>query len=158
MGNKKLGGSLHVDNFSILPIGERVSFNIEEHGTWEASSKRDRDPKELDKGARSWTASSMLEEEIDVGSAVLPPYDDAEDEFLEEFEGYFDNLHVDNVRQDQYPKLQLQNLVYLDYASCPLFSKFQVHSSLKLFMSAIVESSDTICLSLLLNIVEFLEM
>ncbi|XP_024377388.1 uncharacterized protein [Physcomitrium patens] len=135
MGNKKLGGSLHVDNFSILPIGERVSFNIEEHGTWEASSKRDRDPKELDKGARSWTASSMLEEEIDVGSAVLPPYDDAEDEFLEEFEGYFDNLHVDNVRQDQYPKLQLQNLVYLDYASCPLFSKFQVEEHSRIILA-----------------------
>lgn len=97
MGNKKLGGFLYVDNFSILLIGERVSFNIEEYGIWEVSFKWDRDLKELDKGVRSWMVLLMLEEEIDVGLVVLFFYDDVEDEFLEEFEGYFDNLYVDNV-------------------------------------------------------------
>lgn len=74
----------------------------------------------------SITASSVISEEIGVSSYELLSYDDAEEQFLEEHEGYFLHLAVDNVRRDQYPKLGLQRLVYLDYATCPIYSRFQV--------------------------------
>ena len=78
-------------------------------------------------GRMSTTSSSVPEEEeIDIGPAVLPSYDDAEEDFLDEFDDYFNNLGVDNVRREQYPKLDEQRLVYLDYASFALYSRFQV--------------------------------
>jgi hypothetical protein len=60
------------------------------------------------------------------GNPALLTFEDAEEQFLEEFEDYFEHLHIDNVRKDQYPKLDLQRIVYLDYANSALFSKFQV--------------------------------
>ena len=78
---------------------------------------------------RSWTSSLSLADDsammVDMG-VLLPPREEAEDEFLEEFEDYFNNLQVDNVRRKQYPKLELQRIVYLDYATFSLFSNFQV--------------------------------
>jgi molybdenum cofactor sulfurtransferase len=51
------------------------------------------------------------EEEIDNGPAVLPSYDDAEEDFLDELD---DNLGVGNVRRsidgEQYLKLDEQRL------------------------------------------------
>jgi hypothetical protein len=70
--------------------------------------------------------SSVPEEDINIGPSVLKEYEDAEEDFLGDFEEYFENLSVDNVRKEQYPKLDLQRLVYLDYASCGLFSVQQV--------------------------------
>lgn len=95
--------------------------------TWEASYRRVWVPPngfERATTMRSWTSS--VEGGVDTGPAVLPPRDEAEDEFLEEFEDYFNNLQVDNVRRKQYPKLEIQKIVYLDYASFSLFSNFQV--------------------------------
>jgi len=104
--------------------------------TWEASYRQVWVPPNGSGGGdttRSWTSSSLAEDAIDSGKDVLPPRDEAEDEFLEEFEDYFNNLQVDNVRRKQFPKLELQKIVYLDYASFSLFSNFQVrpasHSS-----------------------------
>lgn len=80
---------------------------------------------------RSWTTSSSLPEEtMDLTGPmpVLPPRDEAEDDFLEEFEDYFNNLQVDNVRRKQYPKLEQQKIVYLDYANFSLYSNFQVRN------------------------------
>ncbi|XP_026666260.2 molybdenum cofactor sulfurase-like isoform X2 [Phoenix dactylifera] len=71
--------------------------------------------------------TSVLSEETDAGPSVLLPYEDAEEQFLEDYEGYFLHLSVDNIRKDQYPKLELQRIVYLDYASCPLYSRYQQH-------------------------------
>jgi hypothetical protein len=70
--------------------------------------------------------SSVPEEDINIGPSVLKEYEDAEEDFLGDFEEYFENLSVDNVRKEQYPKLDLQRLVYLDYATCGLFSVQQV--------------------------------
>jgi len=93
--------------------------------SWDATSKRMID--RVGTTMSDWTSSSMPEEEeMDSGPPVVPPYDDAEEEFLEEFEDYFNYLQVDQVRREQYPKLELQKLVYLDYASFALFSNFQV--------------------------------
>lgn len=77
-------------------------------------------------GKGSMTPSSTIYEEIAVCPSVLLPYDDAEERFLEDNESYFLHLSVDNVRRDQYPDLELQRIVYLDYATCPLYSRFQV--------------------------------
>lgn len=102
--------------------------------SWDASSGNNN--KRLDRVATAlsdWTSSSLPEEdEIDSGPPVLPPYDDAEEEFLEEFEEYFNHLHVDHVRRAQYPKLELQKLVYLDYASFALFANSQVPATIHL--------------------------
>lgn len=73
-------------------------------------------------------ASSIISEEIGVSTYEFRSFEDAEEEFLQDHEGYFLHLEVDNVRKDQYPKLELQRLVYLDYATCPLYSQFQVCS------------------------------
>lgn len=49
---------------------------------------------------RSWIFFLVLEEEIDSGLLVLFLYDDVEEDFLEEFEDYFNYLLVDNVCWD----------------------------------------------------------
>lgn len=78
---------------------------------------------------KSWgPPSSAQEDEINIGPAVLKGYEDAEEDFLGDFEEYFENLSVDNVRKEQYPKLDVQRLVYLDYASCGLYSVYQVRT------------------------------
>ena len=75
-------------------------------------------------------STSVPEEEeealLDIGNPALLTYEDAEEQFLDEFEDYFEHLHVDNIRKEQYPKLDMQRIVYLDYANFALFSKFQV--------------------------------
>eukprot|EP00268_Persea_americana_P002231 TRINITY_DN10668_c0_g1_i2.p1 TRINITY_DN10668_c0_g1~~TRINITY_DN10668_c0_g1_i2.p1 ORF type:complete len:472 (+),score=68.04 TRINITY_DN10668_c0_g1_i2:60-1475(+) len=86
----------------------------------------------------SVTASSIISEEIGVSTYEFRSYEDAEEEFLQDHEGYFLHLAVDNVRKDQYPKLELQRLVYLDYATCPLYSQFQVEQHVKI----VLEGSD----------------
>lgn len=90
-------------------------------------------------GKGSTTPSSTIYEEIAIGPSVLLPYDDAEEQFLEDYESYFLHLSVDNVRKDQYPDLELQRIVYLDYATCPLYSRFQV----KQHMKFLLEESDS---------------
>lgn len=101
-----------------------------DHASMVESRRTSWDPansKRLEKTVSDWTSSSLPEEEeFESGPPVLPAFDDAEEEFLEEFEDYFNNLQVDHIRRDQYPKLDLQKLVYLDYASFALYSKFQV--------------------------------
>jgi len=77
-------------------------------------------------GRESLTPSSTIFEEVVIGPSVLLPYDDAEERFLEDHESYFLHLSVDNARRDQYPDLEFQRIVYLDYATCPLYSRFQV--------------------------------
>ncbi|KAG6541478.1 hypothetical protein Mapa_017152 [Marchantia paleacea] len=79
-------------------------------------------------------SSSVQEQDINIGSAVLADYDDAEEEFLGEYEEYFDHLSVDLIRKEQYPKLESQRLVYLDYAKCGLYSAFQVEEHMRLLM------------------------
>lgn len=73
--------------------------------------------------------SSVFEEDINIGPPVLPPYEHLEEQFLEDYEDYFQHLSVDNIRKEQYPKLDLQSLVYLDYANFALFSLLQVLKS-----------------------------
>ncbi|XP_077244014.1 molybdenum cofactor sulfurase-like [Tasmannia lanceolata] len=80
------------------------------------------------------TASSIHTEEIDIGNPALLSYEDAEEQFLQEHEGYFEHLSVDYVRKDQYPKLEMQNLVYLDYATSPLYSRFQVEQHMRVLL------------------------
>lgn len=79
-------------------------------------------------------STSVFSEETDAGPSVLLPYEDAEEQFLEDHEGYFAHLSVDNVRKDEYPKLELQRIVYLDHASCPLYSRFQVEQHMKFLL------------------------
>eukprot|EP01018_Ginkgo_biloba_P024319 Gb_31115 [translate_table: standard] len=69
---------------------------------------------------------SLFDEEISIGPYILPTYKDAEEQFLDEYEDYFEHLSVDNIRKEQYPKLELQRLVYFDYANFALFSRFQL--------------------------------
>ena len=133
---KKSWSLQDVEVFGDSPIGRRSSFEYKKDVTyesrraiWEASYKQVWVPYGLEGGrARSWTSSPLLEEGIDSGPAVWPSYEDAEDDFLEEFADYFDNIKVDNVRRIQYPNLELQKIVYLDYANFSLFSNFQVLS------------------------------
>lgn len=125
-----------------------------DHATMVESRRTSWDPassKRLEKTVSDWTSSSLPEEEeFESGPPVLPAYDDAEEEFLEEFEDYFNNLQVDHIRRDQYPKLDLQKLVYLDYASFALFSNFQVEQHLEILLAegpclgsaSVVSSSD----------------
>eukprot|EP00249_Psilotum_nudum_P009631 c22054_g1_i1 orf=421-2208(-) len=75
---------------------------------------------------QSWTSSSLPEEDINIGPNVLPDYEEAEEQFLEEYEEYFEYLHLDNIRKEQYSKLETQKIAYLDYANFALFSRFQV--------------------------------
>jgi molybdenum cofactor sulfurtransferase len=132
--SKMSWASQDVEGFSDSSINRRSSFEYNKDATiegrraiFEASYKQVWVPNGLERGAtRSWTSSSLLEEGIDSGPALFPPYEDAEDDFLEEFEGYFSSLEVDNVRRTQYPNLELQKIVYLDYANFSLFSNFQV--------------------------------
>ncbi|MCO5600132.1 hypothetical protein L7F22_054240 [Adiantum nelumboides] len=73
-----------------------------------------------------WVSSKGSSDEVLItGDSHLPCYEDAEERFLEDFVDYFEYLHVDNIRKEQYPKLDLQRLVYLDYANSALFSKYQ---------------------------------
>ena len=136
MSNKSWG--IHdTDSINDVRVSRRGSWEYKRDAiaskrtSWDATSRRNWAPDVLDRGTtRSWTSSSLPEdEEIDSGPPVLPPYDDAEEDFLEDFEDYFNHLSVDNVRRDQYPKLDLQKLVYLDYASFSLYSNFQVRES-----------------------------
>ncbi|CAM6128809.1 unnamed protein product [Calypogeia fissa] len=89
-----------------------------------------------DQGSKqSWgPPSSVQEEDINIGPAVLKVYEDAEEDFLGDFEDYFEHLSVDNVRKEQYPKLDVQRLVYLDYASCALFSVYQVQEHMAVLL------------------------
>lgn len=77
-------------------------------------------------GQESLTPSSAFSSERNFDRSALLPYDEAEEQFLEDYESYFFHLSVDNVRRNQYPKLESQRLTYLDHATCPLFSRFQV--------------------------------
>ncbi|KAG9450092.1 hypothetical protein H6P81_010057 [Aristolochia fimbriata] len=79
-------------------------------------------------------SSSVQVDEIDTRNHELLPYQDAEELFLEEHEGYFAHLWIDKVRKDQYPKLDLQKLVYLDYATAPLYSRYQVEKHMKFLL------------------------
>lgn len=118
------------DGFNDVQISRRGSWEYKRDAVESKRTSSDVSSKRLDRFATTmsdWTSSSVPEEEeVDSGPPVLPPYDDAEEDFLEEFEEYFNHLQVDHVRRDQYPKLELQKLVYLDYASFALFSNSQV--------------------------------
>ncbi|XP_058087179.1 molybdenum cofactor sulfurase-like [Magnolia sinica] len=83
---------------------------------------------------QSQRASSATSDDIGIETYVLVPYEDAEEQFLQENEGYFMHLSVDNVRKDQYPKLELERLVYLDHATCPLYSHFQVEQHMQIIL------------------------
>ncbi|GLJ11776.1 hypothetical protein SUGI_0176810 [Cryptomeria japonica] len=78
--------------------------------------------------------SAVSEEDINIGPPVLPPYEHLEEQFLEDYEDYFAHLSVDNIRKEQYPKLDLQSLVYLDYANFALFSRFQVEEHMHMLL------------------------
>ncbi|XP_068638177.1 uncharacterized protein [Aristolochia californica] len=82
----------------------------------------------------AYRSSSARGDEIDAGNHELLPYQDAEEQFLEEHEGYFAHLWIDQVRKDQYPKLDLHRLVYLDYATAPLYSHYQVEKHMKFLL------------------------
>ncbi|KAH9298664.1 hypothetical protein KI387_030346, partial [Taxus chinensis] len=92
--------------------------------------------------AESWASdtkmslelSSAAGEDANIGPPVLPPYEHAEEQFLEDYEAYFENLSVDNIRKEQYPKLDLEGLVYLDYANFALFSQFQVEEHMRVLL------------------------
>lgn len=138
IASKKSWSSQDVDSFNDTPVSRRGSWEYKRDMVESRRTSLDTHSKQswaadgLERGTtRSWTSSSVPEEEIDSGPPVLPPYDDAEEDFLEEFEDYFNHLLVDNVRRDQYPKLDLQKQVYLDYASFSLYSNFQVGISLQ---------------------------
>lgn len=100
------------------PSSREESVSGDSYGAEETTSRRS-----------VLASSSVLENDINIGSAVLADYDDAEEEFLGEYEEYFDHLSVDLIRKEQYPKLESQRLVYLDYAKCGLYSAFQVKSN-----------------------------
>eukprot|EP00250_Pteridium_aquilinum_P008713 c18154_g1_i1 orf=100-1776(+) len=87
-----------------------------------------------DHWASSKGSSSLLDEGLNIGDSPLPSYEDAEEQFLEDFEDYFEHLHVDNIRKEQYPKLDLQRLVYLDYANFALFSRYQVEEHMRVLL------------------------
>lgn len=138
IASKKSWSSQDVDSFNDTPVSRRGSWEYKRDMVESRRTSLDTHSKQswaadgLERGTtRSWTSSSVPEEEIDSGPPVLPPYDDAEEDFLEEFEDYFNHLLVDNVRRDQYPKLDLQKQVYLDYASFSLYSNFQVEEHMK---------------------------
>lgn len=144
-GSKK---SWDMDNSNVgeLDSVSKRSWNQSESSkirSYETNSNIKRGSFPIGMPGRMSTASSSVpeEEEIDIGPAVLPSYDDAEEDFLDEFDDYFDNLGVDNVRREQYPKLDEQRLVYLDYASFALYSRFQVWvlSSLRIVVSSLLE-------------------
>ncbi|KAH0468239.1 hypothetical protein IEQ34_003272 [Dendrobium chrysotoxum] len=80
------------------------------------------------------TSSSRQSEEIIISPLVLLPYEEAEEQFLEDYESYFLHLAVDNVRKDQYPMLDMREFIYLDYATCPLYSRFQVEQHMKFLL------------------------
>ncbi|XP_068643904.1 molybdenum cofactor sulfurase-like isoform X2 [Aristolochia californica] len=82
----------------------------------------------------AYRSSSGQADEIDAGNHELVPYQDAEEQFLEEHEGYFAHLWIDKVRKDQYPKLDLQRIVYLDYATAPLYSRYQVEKHMEFLL------------------------
>ncbi|KAH7686127.1 Molybdenum cofactor sulfurtransferase protein [Dioscorea alata] len=85
-------------------------------------------------GQESLTPSSAFSGERNFDRSALLPYDEAEEQFLEDYESYFLHLSVDNVRQNQYPKLESQRLTYLDHATCPLFSRFQVEQHMQFLL------------------------
>ncbi|KAJ0971578.1 hypothetical protein J5N97_019537 [Dioscorea zingiberensis] len=85
-------------------------------------------------GQESLTPSSGFSEERSLGHSALLPYEEAEEQFLEDYESYFLHLSVDNVRRDQYPKLELQGITYLDHATCPLFSRLQVENHMQFLL------------------------
>lgn len=132
--SKNSWGSDDVDSPRNSDLGSKRSWTkselegtrLESKKSWEVNSRKNWLPDGSVGNSRSGTSSSVPEEEIDIGPAVLPPYDDAEEDFLEEFEDYFENIGVDNVRKEQYPKLDQQRLVYLDYANFSLYSRHQV--------------------------------
>ncbi|KAL6006885.1 hypothetical protein ACLOJK_032381 [Asimina triloba] len=85
---------------------------------------------------RSDTSSSAVSSAVGNGDHILDSYEDAEERFLEEHDSYFLHLGTDNVRRDQYPKLELQRLVYLDYATCPLYSLYQVEQHMQILLDS----------------------
>ncbi|KAG0567113.1 hypothetical protein KC19_7G111100 [Ceratodon purpureus] len=141
VASKKSWGTQDGESLNEMQMSRRGSWEYKRDAgesrrtSWDAASKRNWVP-DVDRGTtRSWTSSSLPEEEeIDSGPPVLPPYDDAEEDFLEEFEEYFNHISVDNVRREQYPKLDLQKLVYLDYASFSLYSNFQIEQHMKILL------------------------
>ncbi|KAG0596630.1 hypothetical protein M758_UG271000 [Ceratodon purpureus] len=103
-----------------------------------------------DNSGRSWTfesstdddenmdrsmslASYLSQEEEDANEAA--EYADAEERFLQANTGYFETLALENVRQEQYPKLALHRHVYMDYASLALSSRFQMEEHMKIVMA-----------------------
>ncbi|XP_002986233.2 molybdenum cofactor sulfurase [Selaginella moellendorffii] len=113
-----------LDSSGEQAVDPRASTNDQFLGSLSFNSSSD-DNDQASK--RSWpTSSSVPEEEINVGPAVLPEYVEAEEQFLDDYEDYFENLSLDNVRKEQYSNLDLQRVVHLDYANNPLFSSYQV--------------------------------
>ncbi|KAJ7560803.1 hypothetical protein O6H91_04G147100 [Diphasiastrum complanatum] len=115
----------HVEN--LFPLSEPKTEENRSHNYQESVSL------ELESKA-SWASSSQVEEIIDAGPPILPNYEDAEEQFLEEYEDYFEHLAVDNVRKEQYPKLELQRIVYLDYANFSLYSQYQVEQHMRVLL------------------------
>ncbi|KAI5067557.1 hypothetical protein GOP47_0018085 [Adiantum capillus-veneris] len=82
-----------------------------------------------------WVSSKGSSDEVlNIGDSHLPCYAEAEEKFLEDFEDYFEHLHVDNIRKEQYPKLDLQRMVYLDHANSALFSQYQVEQHMRVLL------------------------
>lgn len=108
------------------PPSEGFASYVDTYSVGQASSS--------DQWASSKGSSSLPEEGLDIGHPALLAYEDAEEQFLEDFEDYFEHLHVDNIRKEQYPKLDLQRIVYLDYANFALFSRFQVEEHMRVLL------------------------
>lgn len=82
-----------------------------------------------------WASSNgSCDNVFNVGESRLSCFEDVEEQFLEDFEDYFEHIHVDNIRKEQYPKLELQRLVYLDYANSALFSQYQVEQHMRVLL------------------------
>ncbi|KAG1346940.1 molybdenum cofactor sulfurase [Cocos nucifera] len=118
-------GKIVLPNSDASPVATHISDGSSSQGSFRKYAIYD--------GKQSRT-TSVLSEETDALPSVLLPYEDAEEQFLEDHEGYFLHLSVDNIRKDQYPKLELQRIVYLDYASCPLYSLYQVEQHMQFLL------------------------
>ncbi|PKA62048.1 Molybdenum cofactor sulfurase [Apostasia shenzhenica] len=73
------------------------------------------------------------------GTPFWISYEDAEEQFLDDHEGYFLHLLADNVLEDQYP--MLHKIIYLDNVTCPPFSRFQLRKGSCILISPDLHSS-----------------
>lgn len=120
------------------PITGRSSFSYSSHSSSE-DNNNGKGWALAQAAATAMSSASSIPEEFEeagirVGPTVLPEYEQAEDEFLESYEDYFDHLSVDGVRSQHYPQLDVQQVAHLDYATSPLFSRYQIEEHSKLLL------------------------